>query len=326
MRSRRSPTRFGFSCLCVLLALGCASPPDPTAPTKPELEAELGEVGSQLFADVIDEKTRLLEIEYVLNRAAAKACGDLARPQFGILTESLSSLDQTWLKAASAKGGILGDGLTIVHVVPDSPFDRAGLRVGDELLSLNGASPQSHADLHAQRMQATDRAPTVVDYRREGLENSIEIPTQLGCPVTFSLLQSESLVTTAKRAQVLVPRGLLAHARDENMLAIALAHGFAHAVWDKPGSSHLEQEQRADRLGTRLAAHAGFDVSKTVEYWEDVARAHPWLVISNPDDVKVRIADGFDFLLEMLEASSHGGIAVRMEGLRADVEAVASRR
>jgi hypothetical protein len=310
----------------VLLALGCASSPELTPATRLELEAEIGEVGSQLFAEMIDEKVRLLDIEYALNHTAAKACGDLVRPQFGILTGSLVSLDQTWLKEASAKRGILGDGLNIVHVVPGSPFERAGLRAGDELLSVNGESPRSHSDLHAQRMRATDLAPTVVRYRREGREYSIEIPTHLACPVTFSLFQSEALVTTSRRAQVLVPRGLLASARDEHVLAIALAHGFAHAVWDKPGSSRLEQEQRADRLGTRLAAHAGFDVSKTIGYWEDVARVHPWLVLPDLADVKFSITDGFDYLLEMIAASSHNGIAVRMEGLRVAVEAGASRR
>lgn len=305
---------------CLLLAQGCAKPPEPTSSSSSELAAERNAINMHLFRDVIEEKARLLNIEYVLNRAAVKACGDLARPQFGILTGSQVSLGQTSLQEATANDGFLRNGLTIVYVVPGSSFDRAGLRAGDELLALNGKSPKSHSELHAQRMQTTQREQTVVRYRREGREHDIAIRTRFACPVTFSLFDSESIVTRSQPAHVLVPRGLLAFAHDEQILANALAHGFAHAVWDEVRDSPLEQESRADELGIRLAAHAGFDVHRTIRYWEDVARVHPWLVTPNPIDEKVRSIAGFAQMLERMEASSHPGIAVRMDGIRAAVK------
>jgi hypothetical protein len=39
-----------------------------------------------------------------------------------------------------------------------------------------------------------------------------------------------------------------------------------------------------------VGAHVGFDLSKTIGYWEDVARMHPWRVLPHPLTIRVENA------------------------------------
>lgn len=73
----------------------------------------------------------------------------------------------------------------------------------------------------------------------------------------------------------------MAYASDDDVLAAAMAHAMAHALFNKRNESPIENERRADRVGIETASLAGFDVRKTIDYWEDLARAYPYLI--NPD-------------------------------------------
>lgn len=114
--------------LCIGLS-GCTTQsPLPVDAQEERVAEELTEVGAELFLGLIGEKSRLLDFQYRLNTARAHSCGRVARPQFGILTGGAESLDEEWLKTVAARKDILGQSLTILHVVEGSPFARAGLR------------------------------------------------------------------------------------------------------------------------------------------------------------------------------------------------------
>ena len=250
--------------------------------TDAEIAEELNNVGSELFLDLIAEKARLLDFEYQLNRARAGSCVEVARPQFGILTGSAETLNEEWLEDVAARSNILADELTIVHVVPGSAFDLADLRIGDELLEIDGQEIGSHSDLVQFRMRSGGVSSIEVRYRRTDREHTIRIPVEQACPTRFELVGSESLMTFTRLSVTFVPRGLMAYAKDDDVLAAALAHGMSHALYDKPKQPVLENERRADLLGIETAALAGFDVRKTVRYWEDMAKAYPYVVIPHP--------------------------------------------
>src|SRR5687767_3346936 len=59
----------------------------------------------------------------------------------------------------------------VVSVAPGSPAERAGLRPGDELLTLNGEAPR---DIIRYRVLA-DEAMVDVDVRRGGLERVVRV-------------------------------------------------------------------------------------------------------------------------------------------------------
>jgi putative radical SAM enzyme (TIGR03279 family) len=67
----------------------------------------------------------------------------------------------------------------VVSVTPGSPAERAGLRPGDELLTLNGEAPR---DVIRYRVLA-DEAVVDLDVRRGGLERVVRVEKQAGEPL-----------------------------------------------------------------------------------------------------------------------------------------------
>lgn len=69
------------------------------------------------------------------------------------------------------------DGLLICEIVPNSPAEKAGLRVGDVLLSADGEPIQSAEDLQSHFV---DAAETTLTLKRGNTEKSVEIVPQKG--------------------------------------------------------------------------------------------------------------------------------------------------
>jgi S1-C subfamily serine protease len=69
----------------------------------------------------------------------------------------------------------IADRVTVERVVPDSPAERAGFRVGDQLLALNGVSyGRAHAKKLASTMNGLRDGETVTyTVRRNGAEQKL---------------------------------------------------------------------------------------------------------------------------------------------------------
>src|SRR5581483_2307197 len=67
----------------------------------------------------------------------------------------------------------------VVAVAPGSPAERAGLRPGDELLTLNGEAPR---DVIRYRVLA-DEAVVDLEVRRGGLERVVTVEKRAGEPL-----------------------------------------------------------------------------------------------------------------------------------------------
>lgn len=268
--------------LVVALALaGCASDPGPAASTASE--AELVDFGSQMLGTLIEEKSRLLDVAHRLTTASAERCGSLARPRIGALVGSGGTAETEWLREAMARDHGLTDELRVIHLVPGGAFERAGVRVGDALLSIDGKTPRSLGALR-QTLLAERLALFRLRFRRGDREWASTLRLDLACPVQFELAaEAELLVRTRDKIIALVPRGLLVYAETDDRLAAALAHQLAHILYDVAGQTDRAAEQRADRHGIALAALADFDPSEAIPYWEDMARVYPWLVLPRPD-------------------------------------------
>jgi hypothetical protein len=115
---------------------------------------------------------------------------------------------------------------------------------------------------------------------------------------------------------------LVLYAQDDDVLAAALAHALAHLLFDDGAVDDLAAEQRADQMGILLAGAAGYDVDATVGYWEEMARAYPWIVA--PRRSRGFGRDSFrSFGARVLY--DHHDLARRMPGIRARVAEVKER-
>ena len=213
----------------------------------------------------------------------------------------------------------VGDDLGVVYVVPGGSFDLAGVRVGDRLLELDGRKLRTSGEFRKLMLKISDSKPIKLLVGRDREQFEKTVPMQLGCPVVFKTTSGFSL-TTRQSMQLLVsvPVGILRNIDDNDVLAIVLAHQFAHVLFDDENKPWPEQEGLADRCGLRLAALAGFSVTGAVAYWESVAKEYPWLIDEAPEQ-KSLLRKGY-------RGYSHFGIGNRLATIRATADEIEVRR
>jgi membrane-associated protease RseP (regulator of RpoE activity) len=276
--------KFRTRCLVCLAMVGlaCAARPLPPEMNKQEIAVSVSDGAIKTIDDMVSERKRIHQIEYVLSTATAKRCGPLARPQSGVMLSKADSFEDQALRTAVRREFSLADNLGVIYVLPDSGFERAGVVPGDQLLEVDGAKIGS-ADAFLRLMLAeADRSSIEVLVSRGGRKFRADVPLDAGCPVKFTQGLHHRLTTSQySKLLVEVPTGVLGFIDNDNTLAVVMAHQLAHALFDNDAKSWSEQEARADRIGLQIAGAAGYDVSGAVEYWEAVAMEYPWLIVES---------------------------------------------
>lgn len=219
----------------------------------------------------------------------------------GFALHDLSQYGADYRAAASRAFG-LDAGPAVLALVPDGPAERAGLRLDDVLLSLDGqALPRGDPgrdrsfERMAQILDALDAAfadgRAEVEIARAGARRSLSIGTEPGCATRFQLLPSRRLNAEADGRYVQVTTAIAGYVADDGELAAVLAHEFAHNILghrvrlDAAGvargffgnfgrnARHIrETEVEADRFSVYLMERAGYDPSAAVRFWSHFGR------------------------------------------------------
>jgi hypothetical protein len=81
----------------------------------------------------------------------------------------------TWGLTVNKKDGDEADGVTVVKVLKDGPAEKAGLKAGDRLLTLDGRWTESIADTYAAVAAVRPGTETVAVVKRDGKEVKLTI-------------------------------------------------------------------------------------------------------------------------------------------------------
>jgi hypothetical protein len=181
-------------------------------------------------------------------------------------------------------------GFGIIAILPDSPAEQAGLRLGDEIVGINGASLQDPAYDRMAVTASYDRiedfttkiglamkvGPAQLDLLRNGEKMSLTITGIPGCGGRMSYQPSNQLNAWADGHYVAVTRRMMGFASDDAELSFVIAHEMAHNIKKHPqalqGHSSLlaafglgagkfhKSEAEADDFAITLMAAADIDV------------------------------------------------------------------
>ncbi|CAN5616940.1 hypothetical protein BH10PSE14_BH10PSE14_31690 [soil metagenome] len=230
---------------------------------------------------------RVARVGYRLASAAAALC-DQPEPMTGMVLHDIASYAAAD-RAAVSRAYQLGRGFGVRLVVPDSAAARAGIRDGDEIVSLNGVDMETFAPAligrdgspaRIERFAAIMRdslatGPASLTLRRGGATVSVVLAADRGCSARFVVNTGNERNAWSDGTGVAVTGKLVDFLRNDDELAYILAHEMAHnilhhAQLTKGRSSTLASlgigaglikatEIAADRLAVRLMLIAHYD-------------------------------------------------------------------
>jgi beta-barrel assembly-enhancing protease len=196
----------------------------------------------------------------------------------GLALHALSQYRTGQRAAATAQFG-LRDRVGVAAVAPGSAADRAGLKIGDALLVVDGqATPTVGANVgyapvgQVETMldAALANAPAELEIQRQGgVEERIALTGDTGCASRIQIIAGGAINAAADGQYVQINAAMLNFAASNDELAVIVGHELAHNILRHRAlkTPSKQAEYAADRMGVWLMARAGYDVDAVIPFW-----------------------------------------------------------
>lgn len=240
----------GFLAFCAVLSMGaCAGPVTaPPQSSRAEIQQETLKQQSLLFERHVADSGRVFRIAYPITVANAEFCRPRTTPTVGATVWNLDSLKGN-MRTIAQQGYGLGPRLTIRDVAPNSPSAKAGLRTGDVLIAINGQNLPANANaskIAESMILQTGLRPVDIVYERGGRAASTVIQPLEGCnyPVVLDS-NSNDINAYADGQKIVISRGILRFAENDNEVAMVIAHELGHSAM-----THVDKMRQNASVGT----------------------------------------------------------------------------
>ena len=298
--------------LAVFLSLllgGCAgTPPVEQAALAPEVEAEMQRQTEAAMRSYFADLARLEHLHYRLAKAALPLCPEQSMQWSGFELASLVAFDaEDWpaLKAVLR----LSDDWSIRNVIRESPAERAGLRIGDILVKIDGVrvgGDPAGTDRLYEKLDALERraGSYSIEISRQGERLTLSIAQERACGIYPDVVTDSSVNGFIADGYAYVTSGAMRFANDDELAVLVsheIAHGLRHAennIATSPQSMRealangmrslvslfsaerlaqysQRQENEADYLGLYVLALADMPYQRAPEFWRRIAVQAP---------------------------------------------------
>lgn len=239
--------------LCMLLAACAGTTTRPVEIDKKAEEAEAQLQRELAFEGFLEDELRIKRVAQPILQNAIELCKDKVRYDTGATFTSAGAYGKDYEPVVTKYLGLAGFQLGLLHVIPGSPADAAGLKRGDRLISVNGFTipdtKEAAAELGKRAQEWLKKPDAIVTvYARKtasGWQTATATVTPVkACDFPAFLVMQESLNAYADGKAIAIFRGMLRFAND-NELAIVIGHELAHNFM-----GHIEAGQRNNVLGT----------------------------------------------------------------------------
>ncbi|MEZ5695654.1 MAG: M48 family metallopeptidase [Sphingomonadaceae bacterium] len=294
-------------------AVALATPLASQAPARAESAATLLQTDRAALSAQQREEARFHALAWRLVTGNAAFCANSA-PAIGLVLQDVESFAApARIRAATGIGGDI-----FVHVVvPGSPADKAGLRVGDEILAIGSRPvsdfPSSQQERWRRQVALQDAldaglaatGTAVLRWRRgSSVAKESRFLGQPACPSRFEL-RTDGDEAMAEGSRVVFGREFDGFSYPDDELAAAMAHELAHnllrhrawlATQGRRQSAIRLTEREADRLMPWLLANAGFEPEAAIRFMQQWGRKHDGGIL------RKRTHDGWDERVEAISA------------------------
>jgi membrane-associated protease RseP (regulator of RpoE activity) len=144
----------------------------------------------------------------------------------------------------------LGSSAKVIMVAPESPAERAGLRMGDEVININGQAIPDDPKAFESLMESfkTDLSVKLAIIR-DGETVPIEVNPVICADSPIILLNSTEPQAYADGKQIIVSKGLMRLTANDDELAMVLSHEMAH---------NIRQHHKMTKKNAAVGAAFGF--------------------------------------------------------------------
>ena len=293
-----------------VLALAALALPFPTLAYVGEQSAASQTVENSGFQEIESESVLALKALQLLDQnihsagyrlvAANAAYCKKNVPNTGLLLHDIQQYGDS--AAARFAHGFASD-IAVNAVAHGSPAAKAGVRVGDGLIAVDGIAvadveidaekladeqPEYRriATISAMLAKAAADGSMMLSIVRGGVEQEIELAPVQTCPSQFQIRVSDDRDASADGKMVSISSTLAEYVMGEEELAAIAAHELAHNLLDhrerldeqgvnrgffgqfgKSAGRIKATEIEADRLSVWLMANAGYDPQAAVRFW-----------------------------------------------------------
>lgn len=266
--------------LLVACALSLESPEIETAAIGEETRNAASEAFGALFASY----DRVLGISGRLRLANLESCSSRSGGYLGWMVFADRDFGTHEIRELASQVVQVGRTPVVVALSSGGPAGRAGVQIGDEIVSIGSKRPLTHVQVRrAEQQLATKRSS--VALRRGGRELMVEVDPAIACryeamPVGIEGMQAWPTLD----GNVAVTISLVEAATDDE-LAYLIAHAFAlqRLEVDVRDLTTPLPEPEATDLAIEMCERAGFDVSSVDRIIELQAIEQPWLIFGIPN-------------------------------------------
>jgi hypothetical protein len=180
----------------------------------------------------IKQIRRVANLSYRLRLHAVALCKTRTRHEVGIL--AVNSRDAEGKYATVLRETLkLGDHPRIVSVAAGSPADTAGLKPGDEIVSVDG-KPLEYGKKASKVLPALFNKPggalVKLAIDREGTKMEIEVKPALICRYPVRIVDKEQINAFADGDNIGITTGMIRFASSNTELSLVIAHELAHNI------------------------------------------------------------------------------------------------
>ncbi|HAT29578.1 MAG TPA: peptidase M48 [Janthinobacterium sp.] len=323
-RLRACAPLLSLAFLAAFLA-GCATPAPHLADSVPAAApaAEARAVPPRVTAaqeslgKMVALQDRLYKVAAGLLINNADLCKNQARNLLGFTAKNKYSYPGEFADAAQVVLGY-NEHLQVSGVLAGSGAARAGLRKGDGLLAAEGKNLPSGPN--AESLAAAvfgslvaKRTSLNMTITRDGARQNLNVPVTRACAFRVDLGNADNVNSYADGQRILLTRGMIAFAQNDESVAYVMAKGMAHNILGhaaaqrstatlgsiidnlsspRPDLSMLigsggvrpmaqEMDAAADSLALYLLARAGYSIDNAARFWQKLATAYPASIMND---------------------------------------------
>lgn len=294
---------------------------------------------------ILDDEARLDRIAYPILTGAHSMCGDKVAYTYGLKLSNRFDYGKDFREAAATVLG-LDEHIRVRALIAGGAARKVGLHVGDRIIAINGQELPAGEDgikklRDSEFIKTINEAPelNVTVERAEG-RSTLRLQGEKACNYAVRFVLGDAVNAFADGKSIVVFRGLMRMARNDNELALVIGHELAHNAMghiDKKkqnaglgsffdllaaargvntqgmfgkmtaGAFSQDFEAEADYVGLYMLATTGIDIADAPQFWRRMAAENPGSINSN-------------------HAASHPATSYRFLALEKTVQEIAEKK